>query len=599
MPGISNDSCLIVLTGQNRYPIIKTVYFSDINKEFLNLTATGINDSIVGNNNSRADYAESFYLKLTVSNLGLTDASGVYAKISSTSEWLIINTDSAFIGTIAAKSQIRLSDKLRITVNGNVPDLSVATIHLIINDSNSEKHYTTEISIHSPDLMILSCIMDDMITGDGDYIADPGETLNLIFRIRNQGSSDISGQFSIASQMSEITVLEPTKNSGVLKYGQTTDIPVLVKLSETVPSGYVISVNTILDCTPFLIEKDFSFRVGRVRESFEASSLKIFPWINVSSVPWKITEANSVDGRYSAQSGSITHNGKTTLKIRTQYTSADSLKFYYKVSSEPGWDFFSFKLNGKEIFKKSGEVPWTRRVIPIPVGYNEMEWIFSMDPTTLGGTNCAWIDLIDFTTSGSVNYISRDLKTAKIAVPIEKDRFGMGILTVKVLNIGSDTINGFNLAYNINDSYKPVKQFFENKVLPYGDTVSVSFKTKADFSKLGKYKIISYGTENNDDYIFNDTISINIENNDILDSLMIFPNPVSEKFTIFFNSKIDDKLQISIITLKGAKIFSTEKNILKGKNLINIDDFDSRSSLYYLNIRGKLINKTIPLLKIH
>ena len=50
MPGLSNDSCLVVITGQNKIPVIKTIYFSDIQNEFINLTAHSINDS-PGNNN--------------------------------------------------------------------------------------------------------------------------------------------------------------------------------------------------------------------------------------------------------------------------------------------------------------------------------------------------------------------------------------------------------------------------------------------------------------------------------------------------------------------------------------------------------------------
>ena len=59
MPGLSNDSCLVVITGQNKVPVIKTIYFSKINKEFINLTASSINDS-QGNNNNMADYGESY-----------------------------------------------------------------------------------------------------------------------------------------------------------------------------------------------------------------------------------------------------------------------------------------------------------------------------------------------------------------------------------------------------------------------------------------------------------------------------------------------------------------------------------------------------------
>jgi hypothetical protein len=596
MPGLSNDSCLIVITGQNRYPLIKTVRFSNINKEFLNLTATSIND-IQGNNNLKADFSEPFYLKLTVSNLGLTDANGVYAKISSTSEWLTINIDSAYIGTIAAKSQIILSDKLKITVKDNVPDLSVATIYLKLKDSKTEKHYTTEILIHAPDLQIISCIMDDKTDGDGDYIADPGETFNLIFRVRNLGSSDISGQFSISSLMSELTILEPSKNSGILKYGQTTDIPVMVKLSETVPSGYSVSVNSILDCAPFLIKKDFAFRVGRIRESFEASSFSIFPWINVSQIPWTISGTSSADGIISAKSGAISHNSTTSLVIKTVYTTADSIKFYYKVSSETNYDYMSFSLNNKELFRRSGEVPWTKRVVAVPAGLNKMEWKYKKDQSVSGGADCAYIDMIDFAVNGYVSYIQKDLNVAKLTSPEEKEKLGQETISVKVLNEGKDVFNSFNLAYSVNDR-QPVKQTFNNVLQPDGDTVTVSFTVPADLTKYGIYNISVYGFDNKDDYLKNDTLKLKIENTKLNETLSVFPNPIANEFTIYINSLLDEKLRISLTNVSGRKIYDFEKSVIVGKNTILFPDIHLAPAVYYLNIRGAIINKTIPVLKV-
>lgn len=596
MPGLSNDSCLIVVTGQNRFPIIKTVRFSSINKEFLNLTSSVVND-VLGNNNLRADFAETFYLKLTVGNLGLTDATGAYAKISSASEWLTVNIDSAYIGTLKANSQIVLSDKLRLTVKGNVPDLSAATIHIKLKDNKTEKHYTTEILIHAPVLQIISCIMDDKTVGDGDYIADPGETFNLIFRVRNQGSSDISGQFSISSLMSEITILEPTKNSGVLKYGQTTDIPVMVKLSEAVPSGYSVSVSSLLDCSPFLIKKDFVFRVGRIRESFEASSFSIFPWINVSQIPWTINGTNSIDGIISAKSGAISHNSTTSLAIKTYYTSADSIKFYYKVSSETNYDYMAFSLNGKEIFKRSGEVPWTKRVVPVPAGVNKMEWKYKKDQSVSGGADCAYLDMIDFAVNGYVSYIQKDLNVTKLSEPVEKEKFGKETISVKVINEGKDVLNGFNLAYSVNGK-QPVKQTFTNQLQPDGDTVTVSFSIPADLTKYGIYDILVYGYDNKDDYLKNDTVKLKIENTKLNETLSVFPNPIANEFTIYINSQLAEKLHISLTNVSGRKIYDFERSVLVGKNTILFPDIHLAPAVYYLNIRGAVINKTIPVLKV-
>ena len=79
----------------------------------------------------------------------------------------------------------------------------------------------------------------------------PEKLLTLIFKVRNQGSSNISGQFKISSPDADITIVEPSVKSGILKFGEITDIPIMVKLSESVSSGSFISVSSTLDCNPF------------------------------------------------------------------------------------------------------------------------------------------------------------------------------------------------------------------------------------------------------------------------------------------------------------------------------------------------------------
>ncbi len=598
LPGISDDACLVVITGQNKHPIIKTIKLSNISKEFLNLTSTSIND-INGNNNSLADYGESFFLKLKISNLGLTDAHNLYAKISTSSNLITINSDSAYIGTLSAKTDIELSDHLGITVSGNVPDLGIATVDLVLKDQKSEKHYTIDITLHSPQLQILNCLIDDSTLGNGNNIADPGETFNLVFSVRNYGTSNISGQLGVISNDDNITILEPSVKSGVLKFGEITEIPVVVKVSNNTNTGSFISISSTLDCTPYLINKDFSFRVGRIRESFEASSFRIFPWININSVPWIITETSAYDGGFSARSGAITNNGTTSLIMRTVYSGPDSLKFYYKVSSELNYDFLSFRLNGSEIFKSSGEVPWSKKVIPLPAGPNKMEWRYYKDNSQSSGSDCAWVDMIDFAESSSVSYIQKDLEVARIVSPIQKDRYGYENVTVKVLNLGADVLNGFRLAYDVNNKPFPMTEFFQDEVLPMGDTVTVTFKSRIDLSKYGFYDIKIYGTGNSDDYVNNDTLQVKLENTNIVENLSVYPNPFTDQLTVFVNSQYADRLQISLTNITGGKLYNAEKDIVSGDNSIVISDLRLLPSVYFLNIRGATINKTIPVIRIN
>ena len=596
IPGLSNDSCLVVITGQNKIPVIKTIHFSNIRKEFINLSASSINDS-EGNNNNLADFGESFWLKLKISNLGLTDSHNLYAKISTGSDWVTITSDSVAIGTLLAQSEIVLSDKLGITVSKDVPDMGIVTLNLLLKDQLTEKHYSVDICIHAPDIQIINCIMDDKLLGNGDFIPDPGETFNLVFKVRNQGSSNIEGQFNISSPEGDISIVDPSVKSGVLKFGEITDIPITVKLSETVHSGSLISVSAILDCNPFIVNKDFSFRVGKVRESFESSTFNIFPWININSVPWVISSANSYDGSLAARSGAIASNDFTSLTLKAAYAMDDSLKFFYRVSSEPNYDYFSFKLNDVEILKKSGEIPWAKSSVAVKAGLNKMEWIYKKDNSVSQGSDCAWIDMIDFAQTSPVKYIQKDLQVARLLVPANNEQYGMESITVRLLNVGKDTLNGFNLAYVINNHFPTVRQFFENKVVPFGDSVTVSFKTRADLSKYGLYNIIVYGLDNNDDNALNDTLYASIDNNKINETLSVFPNPFNDALTVNVNSQTADRLKISISNVLGVKLYEIQKDVLSGSNSFTLNDIRLIPSLYYLNIRGTTINKTVPIIK--
>jgi hypothetical protein len=485
-----------------------------------------------------------------------------------------------------------------LKISGIVQDMDVLTLDLLLKDSKTEKHYKLDISVHSPELAITNCVLNDTLAGNRNNIADPGETFYLIFKIFNQGSSSIEGQFYAASNTPDLTILDPNVKSGDIKFGETLDIPVKVKLAESATSGSFISVSSLLDCTPYILNKDFSFRVGRIRESFESQSFKVFPWINISQVPWTIAGTNSYEGIVSAKSGQISHGTTTSLIIRTIFETDDSIRFHYKVSSEANYDNLIFKLNDAEVFKKSGEIPWTEIAVPVAAGVNKMEWKYSKDQSVSNGADCAWIDLIDFAESSPVNYIEKDLQVARIVTPFQKDKFGMETVTVKVLNLGIDPISGFNMAYKVNNMGSLVTETFDKIIMPYTDSVTLSFSTRANLSKYGSYCIVAYAYDNNDDYLLNDTIRIYLENNQLDDALSIYPNPFTDHFTLSVQSAGNDNLNIAVFNSAGTKFYEFVKEVTTGLNSIVITDLNLSPAIYYIKIRGTTIDQTIPVVKL-
>jgi hypothetical protein len=204
--------------------------------------------------------------------------------------------------------------------------------------------------------------------------------------------------------------------------------------------------------------------------------------------------------------------------------------------------------------------------------------------------------MIDFATSGSLSYIEKDLQVARVVPPPFKNKYSYEPITVKLVNTGKDTIRGFNLAYKINNQAMPVEEFFDDTVIPFGDTVTVEFTEKVNFYRYGLYNISSYAFNNSDDYILNDTADFAFLH-ELTDSLIIYPNPFTEQFTLYINSRYSEKIRITMNNAAGMTVYEMEKDILAGKNPVIIRAPNLSPSIYFVNIRTNRGTVTLPVIK--
>ncbi len=150
-PEEKGDSCLVVITGQNRIPYFKTIYFSEINDEFINLSATGILDP-AGNKNGLADFGEEIFLTATISNHGLADAHQPVATLSTTSEWATIVNGSVTIPVLPGSAEISFDSDFKIMIANEIPDQGIITFNLNVKTSRTEKNFRIDITVHAPQL---------------------------------------------------------------------------------------------------------------------------------------------------------------------------------------------------------------------------------------------------------------------------------------------------------------------------------------------------------------------------------------------------------------------------------------------------------------
>ena len=95
-----------------------------------------------------------------------------------------------------------------------------------------------------------------------------------------------------------------------------------------------------------------------------------------------------------AQSGDIEDYEESWIK--TTVTGPGTLTFYWKVSSEEGWDYLVY-IDGAQQGSISGEVDWHQMSYNIGSGPHTLNWTYEKDFCLSGGSDCGWLDKVEFT----------------------------------------------------------------------------------------------------------------------------------------------------------------------------------------------------------
>jgi len=126
-------------------------------------------------------------------------------------------------------------------------------------------------------------------------------------------------------------------------------------------------------------------------DGFESGDLLHLAWTTAGAAPWFVTN-NVVDqGQYAARSGVI-GDGQTSSLILSNAFTAGIVSFDYKVSSEPGWDFLNFYVDGVLYKQWSGEVGWANYAFVLNAGAHTLKWTYVKDPNISSGLDAAFID---------------------------------------------------------------------------------------------------------------------------------------------------------------------------------------------------------------
>lgn len=113
---------------------------------------------------------------------------------------------------------------------------------------------------------------------------------------------------------------------------------------------------------------------------------------------WVTTTAQAVSGTRSIANADIGDNQTATIRRTVQ--GPGSVSFQYRTSTESGFDFLNFRVNGSVELQQSGTTGWQSFSTNLPAGTFTLEWEYFKDSSLSRGDDTVYIDDIQIVAVG-------------------------------------------------------------------------------------------------------------------------------------------------------------------------------------------------------
>jgi RHS repeat-associated protein len=114
---------------------------------------------------------------------------------------------------------------------------------------------------------------------------------------------------------------------------------------------------------------------------------------------WWISSGTDSDYYYDADCAKATasNDEEACLQAIVDSPNSETLKFYWKVSSEQDYDYLQFFIDGTLKDQISGEVAWQQKSYSVSSGIHILKWRYVKNSSGSSGQDCGWVDYVQWT----------------------------------------------------------------------------------------------------------------------------------------------------------------------------------------------------------
>ncbi len=420
--GLTGGEVTLVITAQFKQPKITTVQPIASSEPYIlvsDYTPENVNYASTSNINiSFQNVADAGY-----------DAANVVATLTTSDPYVTIVDGTENVGTINGGQTVTLNNAFSISIANNVPDQHEATLTVTMVGVDAKYTWTSNINItiNAPLLEGTFTSVQDIngqvsfssspvttiaqggsysynveineLGGNGNGNLDPGEIANLTFTATNNGHAGISNSYGRLTSTSEyITINSPETFIADLGIGDSFVSEFNITVDESAPVGTMAAFEFEFGTVQYEDLVNINLPIGLVIEDFESGNLTTYNWVLDGDANWTASNTGAHAGTYCAKSGDIDNNETTSMQVTLNNVPAgQTMSFWYKASSESGWDFLTFYVNGQMVEEWSGNVAWTEKIYTFTTaGDYTIKFEYSKDGSVTSGDDFGWIDDIVF-----------------------------------------------------------------------------------------------------------------------------------------------------------------------------------------------------------
>ncbi|MFH1861368.1 MAG: LamG-like jellyroll fold domain-containing protein [bacterium] len=124
-------------------------------------------------------------------------------------------------------------------------------------------------------------------------------------------------------------------------------------------------------------------------------------WSSSGNVGWQ-SSATVYEGTYGAQNQNISDGQTSCMYRNVTLIQNDNISFWWKVSSESGYDYLRFYIDGSEQSGRiSGNRSWAQKTFNLSAGTRQIKWCYTKDGSVSSYNDTGYVDYIVIGSAGT------------------------------------------------------------------------------------------------------------------------------------------------------------------------------------------------------